>query len=47
MIGEILNAGDNVDDQKGFGFTGSYLKIFPTVIDDYAKRKFETPERYR
>ena len=25
MIGEILNAGDNVDDQKGFGFAGSYL----------------------
>ena len=40
MIGEILNAVDNVDDQEDFGFTGSYFKISPTVIDDYTKKKF-------
>ena len=40
MIGEILNAGDNVDDQEDYGFTGSYFKIAPTNIDDYKKNKF-------
>ena len=40
MIGEILNAGDNVDNQEDFGFTGSYFKIAPTVIDDNTKKKF-------
>ena len=34
MIGEISNAGDNVDDQEDFRFIGSYFKIPPTVIDD-------------
>ena len=34
MRGEILNAGDNVDDEEMFGFTGSYFKIAPTNIDD-------------
>ena len=37
MRGEILNAGDNVDDQENVGFTGSYFKIAPTNIDDYTK----------
>ena len=37
MICEILNAGDNVDDQGDYGFTGSYIKNTPTVIDDYTK----------
>ena len=40
MIGEILNAGENVHDQEYFGFTGSSLKISPTVIDDCTKNKF-------
>ena len=40
MIGEILNAGDHVDDQEDFGFKGSYLKIEPTVIYDNTKNKF-------
>ena len=40
MRGEILNAGDNVDDQENSGFTGSYFKIAPTYIDDYTKNKF-------
>ena len=40
MIGEILNATDNDYDQEDFGFTGSYLKIAPTVIDDSTKKKF-------
>ena len=34
MGGEILNAGDNVDDQEFFGFTGSYFKIAPMQQDD-------------
>ena len=37
--GEILNAGDNVDDQENFGFTESYFKIAPTNIYDYTKIK--------
>ena len=40
MIGEILNDGDNVDDQEDFGFTGSYFKTLPITIDDYTKNKF-------
>ena len=40
MTCKILNAGYNVDDQKDFGFIGSYFKIAPTVIDDYTKNKF-------
>ena len=40
MIGEILNDGDNIDDQEYFGFTGSCFNIVPTVIDDYTKNKF-------
>ena len=40
MMGEILNAGDHVDDQEDFGFKGSYFKIPPTVIDDYTKINF-------
>ena len=27
MRGDILNAGDNVDDQEDYGFRGSYFKI--------------------
>ena len=37
MRGDILNAGDNIDDQENFGFTESYFKIAPTNIDDYTK----------
>ena len=40
MIDEILNVDDNVDDIEDFGFTGSYFKIAPAVIDDYTKNKF-------
>ena len=45
MIGEVLNAGDNVDDQEYFGFTGSYFNISPTDIDDYTKNKFLNMQR--
>ena len=45
MIGKILNTGDNVDDQEDFWFKGSYLKIAPTVIDDYTKNKFLNMQR--
>ena len=39
MRGDILNAGDNVDDQENFGFTESYFKTAPTNIDDYTQNK--------
>ena len=35
--GDILNSGDNIDDQENFGFTESYFKIAPSNIDDYTK----------
>ena len=40
LLGDILNAVDNVDDQEDYGFRGSYVKTDPTVIDDYTKKKF-------
>ena len=40
LVGGIFNAGDNVDDQENYGFTGSCLLIAPMVIDEYTKRKF-------
>ena len=40
MIGEILNASENVDNQESFGFTGSYFRIAPTNIDNCTKYKF-------
>ena len=39
MLGDILNAGDNVEDQEGYWFTGSFFKISPTIIYDYTKKK--------
>ena len=55
MLGELLNAGDNVDDQEYFGFTGEYLKNCPYIyrwlykkeISKYATRKLETHDKYR
>ena len=40
MLGDILNAGDNVEDQEGYWFTGSFFKIPPTIIYDYTKKKW-------
>ena len=40
MLGNILNAGDNVNDQEDYGFRESFFKIAPTVIDDYTRKKF-------
>ena len=37
LLSDILNAGDNVDDKEDYDVTGSFLKIAPTVIDDYTK----------
>ena len=39
LLGDILNAGDNVYYQTDYGFTGSFFKISPTVINDYTKKK--------
>ena len=33
--GDILNAGDNVDDQEFFGFTESFFKFPPTNMNEY------------
>ena len=38
MIGEVLNAGDNANDQEYFEFIGSYFNFSPTVIYDYTKK---------
>ena len=35
-----MNASNKVDDQEYYGFTGPFLKIGPTVIDEYTKKKF-------
>ena len=40
LVGDIFNAGDNVDDHEDYGFIGSFIKISPTVIDYYKKQKF-------
>ena len=38
--GDILNAGENVDDKEIFGFSEYYFKIAPTNIDEYTKSKW-------
>ena len=40
LLGDIFNAGDNVDSQEDYGFTGSFFKPPPTVIDDYTEKKY-------
>ena len=40
LVGDILNAGDNVDDQEDYGLRSSFFKINPTLIDDYTRKKF-------
>ena len=37
LLGDIFNAGDNVDNQEDYGFKGLFFNISPTVIDDYTK----------
>ena len=37
--GDILNGGDNVDDEEIFGFSELFFKIVPTHIDEYTKNK--------
>ena len=39
MLGDIFNAGVNDEYQEDYGFTASFFKIFPTVIDDITKMK--------
>ena len=38
LLGDIWNAGDNVNDQENYGFTRSFIKIAPTVVDYYTKK---------
>ena len=37
--GDILNAGENVDDEEMFGFSEYYFNFVPTNIDEYTKSK--------
>ena len=37
VFDDILNAGDNVEDKEDYGFTWSFSKIAPTVLDDSTK----------
>ena len=39
VLGHILNAGGNVEDQEYYGFTASFFKIDLTVIYDITKNK--------
>ena len=39
VSGDILNAGGNVVDQEDYGFTGSFFKISPIVIDENTQNK--------
>ena len=55
MTGEILNAGENVDDQKEYwvyriifqNCTYKYRWLYKKDISEYATGEFETPEKYR
>ena len=40
MIYEILKTSDNDDNQEDFEFTGLYLKIALTVIDEYTTNRY-------
>ena len=39
VSGNILNSGGNVVDREYYGFTGSFFKVSPIVIDDITKNK--------
>ena len=39
VLGDIFNDGGNDEDQKDYGFTSSFFKISPTIIDDITKKK--------
>ena len=39
MSGDILNAGDNDDDEEMFGFSESYFKTAPSHLDECTKHK--------
>ena len=38
MLGDILNAVDNVYDKEDYGFRGTFFQIAPTLVDDYTKK---------
>ena len=39
VLGDIFNDSGNVEDQEDYGFTESFFKIAPTVIDNITKNK--------
>ena len=39
VLDDILNAGENVEDQEDYWFTASFFRIVPTLIDDITKNK--------
>ena len=36
-LGDVFDDGDNSGDQEDYGFAWSFIKITPTVIDDFKK----------
>ena len=55
VLGNILNATENFQDQEDYGFTASFFQncrhhyrwILKKEIDVYATCKFHIPEKYR
>ena len=45
VSGDIFNAGGNVVDQEAYGFTGSFFKVYPFVIDEITKNKLMKTKR--
>ena len=38
MSGDILNAGENVEEQEDYGFIGSFFQKAPIIIDGSTKK---------
>ena len=45
VSGDILNAGGNVEYHEDYGFTGSFFKVSPIVINDSTKKKLMKMKR--
>ena len=45
VLGDILNAGEIVEYQEYYGFTGSFFKIYLIVIDKITKKMDEYEEK--
>ena len=45
LSGDISNAGGNVEEQDDYGFTGSFFKKHPIILDDSIKNKLMNVKR--